>query len=267
MLAPSLVAPAQCRSARFVFDTMDHHLMVAAMFNGYHPARLVVDDAQHPASAFAWVGPHGYVAGEAHNATFNAALRHVINAEFPIGTIFRLYFPNAEWEEVLQHEVLHGRHITRKLRDAYTRPAARTNWQARVTAPITLHPVDEVIDQTGLKHHERLIAEIESCNPSVEAFLDRGFGIIALDGDHTLAGWCLSENWSDGRCEVGIETVEAYQRQGLATSMALAFTEMAYEHGLAQIGWHCWSDHTASCATAIKAGFEKACEYPALIVE
>lgn len=265
MLAPLLVAPLECHNARFVFDTMDHHLMVAATFNGYHPARLVVDDVQHPASAFAWVGLHGYVAGDPGNATFNTSLKHLIDTEFPAGSIFRFYFPTAEWEDVLQHDVLAGRNITRKMRDTYTRPAARTQWESRVTAPITLHPVDDVIDRASLKHHDRLIAEIESCNPSIEAFMDRGFGVVALDGEHTLAGWCLSENSSDGRCEVGIETVEAYQRQGLATTMALAFTEMAYEQGLAEIGWHCWSDHAASCATAKRAGFEKLCEYPALV--
>jgi RimJ/RimL family protein N-acetyltransferase len=65
---------------------------------------------------------------------------------------------------------------------------------------------------------------------------------------------------------VGIATVEAYQRQGIASALASALVDHAFANGYTEVGWHCWADNAGSAATARKAGLEKMAEYPVYIV-
>jgi RimJ/RimL family protein N-acetyltransferase len=100
--------------------------------------------------------------------------------------------------------------------------------------------------------------------PAVADFLEKSFGVVAIHGDE-LAGWCTSEYNSGNRCEVGIGTLEPYQRRGLATVMGSALVEHALWRGITHIGWHCWASNTLSIATALKIGFQKVGEYSTYI--
>ena len=84
---------------------------------------------------------------------------------------------------------------------------------------------------------------------SVDDFLTHSFGIAAVYEDR-LAGWCLSEYNVQDRCEVGIATLETFQRQGLAAAMGCAFLDMARSRGTSEVGWHCWKENLPSAATA-----------------
>jgi len=48
--------------------------------------------------------------------------------------------------------------------------------------------------------------------------------------------------------------------------MASRLVEHALLHGITQIGWHCYARNQASVATALKVGFVKQADYPAIIV-
>jgi RimJ/RimL family protein N-acetyltransferase len=94
----------------------------------------------------------------------------------------------------------------------------------------------------------------------VDAFLARCFGFCAVSG-RAIAGWCLSEYNQPGRCEVGIATVPAFRRQGIATALTGALVEHALGQGITAIGWHCFASNAPSVATAEKAGFARRREY------
>ncbi len=64
------------------------------------------------------------------------------------------------------------------------------------------------------------------------------------------------------RCELGIETLPAVQRRGLATVTALATIAHAQSVGIAEIGWHCWKRNMPSSGLARKLGFEHVADYP-----
>ncbi len=83
--------------------------------------------------------------------------------------------------------------------------------------------------------------------------------------ENDLVGWCLSEYNYANRCEIGIATMEAYQRSGFATLMTNSFVEYALSVGVTRIGWHCFADNLGSVATALKAGFVKVSDYAAYI--
>ena len=75
-----------------------------------------------------------------------------------------------------------------------------------------------------------------------------------------LSPWCTAEYVSPGVCGVGIETLEPYQKRGLATVAAQTFVQHAMRLGW-QVHWDSWLNNTPSIRVAEKAGFEKVTEY------
>ncbi len=112
---------------------------------------------------------------------------------------------------------------------------------------------------------EDLLNEMCSERESVEAFLEKSFGVVAFQGQD-LAGWCLSEYNHKNQCEVGIATMAPFQKQGLARSMTNAFKKLAEQAGIERILWHCFKSNTASWRTALSAGFKLIEEEPVLMV-
>jgi GNAT superfamily N-acetyltransferase len=137
-----------------------------------------------------------------------------------------------------------------------------------VTSPLPEALVLARIDQTlledaSLLNRDLLIDEIHSESPSLEHFFRQYFGFCAHDGQK-LISWCLAEYHYQGRYELGIETIQAYQRQGIATHVASAVIKRAIALGATAIGWHCWASNIASIATALKLGFQKELDYPVI---
>jgi GNAT superfamily N-acetyltransferase len=110
----------------------------------------------------------------------------------------------------------------------------RCDWRALLPAGFRLaFAGPDLLARTDLAKLDALREELCSERPSVEDFLARSFGLVALCGaDAALAGWCTSEYNSGDRCEVGIGTLEPYQRRGLATAMGSAFVEHALNCGV-----------------------------------
>ena len=123
----------------------------------------------------------------------------------------------------------------------------------------------DLLAQDSLESITALREETTSERPSMEDFLAKSFGVCALH-ENALAGWCLSEYNTEGRCEIGIETVSPFRKRGLATALTLALLEHAFAKGYTEVGWHCFKRNAASGNTARKAGFDKVRDYPAFIV-
>lgn len=88
---------------------------------------------------------------------------------------------------------------------------------------------------------------------SVEAFLDRGFGFAALDGQ-TIACAATTYAISSRHAEIAIATHRDYRRRGLAVATAAHAILEALDRGLEP----CWNAaNDASCAVATKLGFTR----------
>ncbi len=245
---------------------MDEHLLLTALFEGYYPSEMLVDHPDQPKTAFVWMRHRGYVAGKASGPAFGQALGELFASEInpQRAAPFRFYF-TPEWEGVFTGQVLSRYPPSKFMRQYYTRPAAAIDWHAMLPDGFEVLPIDGALPDSDLDNHLALVAEICSMNPSVETFLQQRFGVYARHGD-SIAGWCLSEHNSGPRCDIGIETVEAFQRRGVATAMALAFIDLAHQKGIQQVGWDCWAENLSSVATARKAGFGGTVDYPVLVV-
>ena len=113
--------------------------------------------------------------------------------------------------------------------------------------------VESVEDLRPLHHFSALLDEVTSMWGSDQAFLARGFGFCAHDGT-TIASWCTAEYVSPGRCGIGIETVQRFRGQGLATAVGAAFVRSCVSRSMVA-HWDAWTDNAPSIAVAEKLGF------------
>ncbi len=262
-----LLEPTDYKKARPFLPALDEHLAARAIIEGLTPGQVYVDDPAAPRSALIRRGRRFHLAGSAQNAAFNRALQELFDTEiYPQALaqgerVLVLYYASPDWESALD-VILTGKNPMRDMRHLYRLQAPTQDWRAALPSGFTMRAVDRaLLDETGLKYHDELIQEVQSEAPSVDYFLRHHFG-RCLAGEGAVVSWCLSEYNCDQRCEVGIETVEPYQRRGLATLTASAFVEHALAQGITEIGWHCWASNAASIATALKVGFERAKAYP-----
>jgi predicted acetyltransferase len=159
-----------------------------------------------------------------------------------------------------------GKEIIHANREYYACKELKHNWKDVMPAGFQLQMVNaDLLANTNLKHLETLKEELTSERPSVDDFLAKSFGVCAIH-ENELAGWCLSEYNADERCEIGIETTSDYRQRGIATALTLAFLEHAFSHGITEVGWHCFKRNESSAKTALKAGFDKICDYKSFIV-
>jgi RimJ/RimL family protein N-acetyltransferase len=255
-----------------LFAAMGDHLAVSALLAGDATGQVYADDLARPAVALAWVNRRLYLAGSPGDASAIGPLRQLFAetidpqaATTGMAALVLHYAPD-DWERSIQEAILGNRRWAKAQRQFYTCDALSADWHTLLQQGFTLRPVDAaLLADSRLEHREALMAEMCSERASVADFLAHSFGVCALRGDE-IAGWCLSEYNSGDRCEVGIETLAPYQRRGLGTAMTLALVEEAFARGLRQVGWHCYAENVPSVATALRAGFVKALDYPVYIV-
>jgi RimJ/RimL family protein N-acetyltransferase len=257
--------------AKPVFQGLEDHLAVVALLEGAVPGRIFVDDAARPGAALAWIQQRFYLAGSGRDPKVNEALHQLfVDVIYPESiaagrALFVLAYDDEYWGPVIEGIVLKDKRRLRVERQYYALNVGQGPHPSVIPAGFALRAVDEaLLHETHLENLDALIEEMCSERPSKEAFLRDSFGLCAIH-ENKIAGWCLSEYNVAHRCEVGIATLDPYQRQGLATAMASAFIEQARSKGVRHIGWHCYTDNIASAATALKAGFEHVMDHPVYV--
>jgi RimJ/RimL family protein N-acetyltransferase len=122
-------------------------------------------------------------------------------------------------------------------------------------AGIRLLPINRLLlANPALANVGQIRAEIQSMWPSEERFYERGFGWAAV-ADQQIVCWCTAEYLSGDRCGIGIATVPAFERRGIATATAAQFVREALRRELTPY-WECGSDNIGSVRVAEKLGFE-----------
>jgi len=248
---------------------MDIHLIGRSILARKTPVQIFVDHIEQPRALFAQAGHRFILAGKASFSDFNIAIQnHFVNVllpEFQKNGVegFPIYYDSPEWEGGIS-SLLPGQEIIHADREYFTCTEVKQDWRKILPEGFRVLPVNADLLSKDFKHLNTLKEEMTSERPSVEDFLDKSFGVCAIH-ENELAGWCLSEYNTDGRCEIGIETISEYRKRGLATALTLALLEHAFSTGLNEVGWHCFKRNVPSSQTARKAGLEKVCDYRSFI--
>jgi len=263
--------PDSYESIHPLLSGMDIHLVGRSILAKQTPAQIFVDNNEHPKALFAQVGHRYVLAGDPEIDSFNRGIQKqfadvIFPREIAAGHEgFALYYDSPMWEKRVD-ALLSGKKTIHADREYYACKKLKHKWQDFLPEGFQLQMVDAtLLTKPNLKHLDTLKEEMTSERPTVEDFLAKSFGVCAIYNNE-LAGWCLSEYNTDGRCEIGIETTSDYRHRGIATALTLAFLEYAFSHGITEVGRHCFKRNEASAKTALKAGFNKVCDYKSFIV-
>lgn len=243
-------------------------LAVTAALAGESPAELYVDDLAAPQAALLILWNHRiYLAGTPGNATFSHDFASLLHDRYmpqekewrPFG--FAIDFMPSLWEDDLA-SLFTDMESLRAEHQYYSIRLGKPILPPSLPEGFVLRRVDgALLAQPSLGNYQLLVEEIHSESPSVDDFLQRKFG-YCLQYGQDLVGWCLSEYNHGNQCELGIETLEGFQRRGLATATALATMAYAQSVGITRIGWHCWKANIPSSGLARKLGFEHVEDHP-----
>ena len=258
-----LLEPDNYASVHALFEGMTSHLAVQTVLAGILPGRIYVDDPASPGTAILIPSNQHrvHVSGEPEPRMLADVIHLLFKESHKESYGCVVYYASDAWKPILE-QVLQKQETGFDWRQFYRLRNPSLPVVVPLSENLTLSRIDEtMLGNAPLGNRQRLFEEIHSESPSLEHFFRQNFGFCAQDG-HTLVAWCLAEYHYQGRYELGIETIEAYQRQGIATHVATAVIKHAFTQGAMEIGWHCWATNTPSRATALKLGFEKVLDYP-----
>ncbi|MEN6519738.1 MAG: GNAT family N-acetyltransferase [Armatimonadota bacterium] len=256
--------PEAFSSVAPLFDAPYLEFVISALVAGNCHGRIWVDDLSSPSSAFIWnKGPQYYFAGREENQQFNDAVKQIIAEQIapaPDSYMIIYYSPDS-WTEYLPG-IFPSRTLQKAPRCLYKLKTLKIpNWRASLHQDFSIIPIDrQLLTKKHLSNLDQIIDEIQFMWPSIDLFLERSFGFCALHGDNEIACWCTGEYRSGNHIGIGIETIESYQRKGLATLTASAFAEHCIMNGI-EAHWDCWSRNVPSVLTAEKVGFLKTIDY------
>ncbi|MCL4266467.1 MAG: GNAT family N-acetyltransferase [Anaerolineae bacterium] len=255
------LAPDQLDKARPLLAPLaDHLLVIPSILAGSTPATIYVDDRRAPETAVTWFHGRVMLAGQANAATVTA-VRHLLLTQYKSEAqaanlaAFVLH-TTAAWQAEAA-TLLPGLKMIPAARCYYRLEARHRQWETAVPATLQLRRVDAtLLADATLKNLDWVTEEMVSERPSVADFLDKSFGYCLVHQDEIVA-WCMSEYNTGNRCELGIATAEAWQRQGLARVTATAVIAEARQRGIHDIGWICWANNLPSVHTAEALGFTR----------
>lgn len=241
-----------------LLKAISHHTVLRTILAGTTPGHVYVNNPARPTIAFAQFKHRAFISGNPGDVDKDI-LREFFNrdviticrqSDVPL---FRLTADDPAWmqilAEVLQNEqpILAGYQcFSFNLKDSFQNETIPTGF--------TIQHVTKTLINEDFQGREDLIEEMCSERESVNAFLEKSFGIAAFNGE-VLAGWCLSEYNHNNRCEVGIATMPRFQHQGLAKAMTCAFLNLAKRNEITTVLWHCFKTNEASRRTALSVGF------------
>jgi GNAT superfamily N-acetyltransferase len=121
---------------------------------------------------------------------------------------------------------------------------------------IQYHPINtDFLEEGRFENNHYVKSEIEWMWPSLERFLEKGFGTVAVM-DARIICWCTAEYVSKSKCGIGIEVIDEFQNKGIATATATHFLEHCTNQNIIA-HWECDKDNIGSVRVAEKVGFEK----------
>lgn len=243
----------------FVFDSM---------IAGLTPAEAFVGEGETP-MAVIWEGHSVFFGGESDNPDeYHQAARFFAEDMLTPATkeelgVVKLAFTSESWKGALLQAFdksdpgVFGRVLFRHALQTLPQPGA-------LPEGFSIREISESLLGGSLENSEGVIDEVSQMWGSPQRFLQEGFGFCAVQGS-VIAGWCTAEYRSRNACGIGIETVEAYQRQGIATAMAAEMVKKCRQVGVTP-HWDSWKRNTPSVRVAEKCGFEKAHDYDVVFV-
>jgi hypothetical protein len=124
---------------------------------------------------------------------------------------------------------------------------------------------NEVLKNTSIGNLNCLIDEVMGMWGSTDNFIKNGFGYCAII-DGKIISWCTAEYVSKNYCGIGIETIEDYERKGVATIISNEFLKGCLASNITPY-WDSWKRNIPSVRVAEKNNFRIVCDYKVALIE
>jgi RimJ/RimL family protein N-acetyltransferase len=253
---------------QLLFQPLGEYLIFfAGVVEGGQPARVFVDDPQHPRTAFALPsGVWGYLVGEPNNGAFNRALNRAIFGREIIGENIPMMFLTChppDWHRQLA-VICHPREPLETGRRHYVARDLKYEWRPNVPDGFEIHALDEaLLERTSLIIPDDVKAFI-NISGDIEDALETGFGFVAVGKDASadergldiVVAYAAIDFIVGEMGNLRLFTSDAFRRLGLGTVTAAATIEYGLSQRLSTIALQCDSNDLAATRTADKLGFE-----------
>lgn len=255
--------------ANNLLNQIKNQTVLMTIMAGETPGVIYTDKKNNPDIAFAQFKHRAFLSGEPciedceflHNFFEINVQKHCQEFDVPL---FRLTVNDQRWFDIIVGALDPREPIIAGYR-CYQKLITGKNQDFLVPEGYKIIPVNADLINSAFPGREDLLEEMCSERESVEAFLEKSFGVAAFKED-ALAGWCLSEYNHEGQCEVGIATMPPHRRIGLAKAMTAVFSNQAFEKGITKILWQCFESNLPSWRTALSAGFSLAESHEVLML-
>ncbi len=239
------------------------NVYVTAVLQQKSPGRVYVDNPDAPRSGFLVSLDRNYLVGDPNNHGFNTALSEELANTLLAGDrvnpanpelAFNLDSPN--WEPALAEILADWRWPPIwDSKQHYRFDQLQVDWHKILPTGYTITQLDiALLAEQGLTLPKHIIDSIRIGWQNEANFVENGFGFAALHHNEMVC-WCMADVTVGDRCEIGIETIAAHRRRGLATAVTAATVEHYSQAGYRHFSWHCAASNKASINTAQKVGF------------
>lgn len=203
-----------------LFTNLSHHISINGVINGCVPGRIFSDKDRLSAVA---ITPQGiFWGGNLKNESFFYDMNNVIKQDILPGYRKRdqvdyvVFYPQNIDDEKVLNIMFDGLYPMKSTRMIFSNDMSYIDSEL----PEDIFIVNkELLLNSGLQGLDGVIEEISEGWSSIDDFLDRGFGCVAIK-DSNIIGWCLTDWVIGNECEIGIETYSEYRRQGYGHKLA-----------------------------------------------
>lgn len=230
------ISAEQARRVEHLIRNLPYQIPALSVLAGNHYCRIWVDDPGEPRVALLWASGDTALSGEPSESAIESLARVFSDQIIPAGMLSKSVMTSVQyhplsWADFMSRLVPSRLPVSDRRKHFYldrSSRVAREEWP--LPRGFSLERVRPgLVAEDALKNIEPLREELTKMWPAVDDFFDKGFGFCVVHDSGALASWCLSEYPSKDTCGIGVETIEEYQRRGLATAAARA----CFSHALA----------------------------------
>lgn len=250
----------------------DSDMMFAGVVVGHNPGLVWVDNELNPSSAIVWssgLGGFNFM-GSAGNPNFNQSIETFIDLEM-IPFLrnknihsFEFSVDTDDWFPII-YQAIENRKIEESFQYVYKSELNKNDYLYLDISPSYMTAeIDDAfyyeLYHGGIKNAEFLVNYIEQYWGTFNNYSGKGYGYVALTENKEIVSIAVSSFIYSSIHAIGVETHEAYKRQGLSSSLVQLLIKKFNQNNITA-WWDCMESNMASQKTAEKVGLFKAHRY------